>query len=404
MNLYLLLIFLCPIVVSNIGTKSAEEDWWEFGNFYQIYPRSFKDSDGDGIGDLNGRSIEPIKILYAKYKNNFFIAGITEKLSYLKELGITGIWLSPIFKSPMVDFGYDISDYYDIHKDYGTLEDFDRLVEKCKTLGIRLIVDFVPNHTSDQHEWFQNSINGVQGYEDFYIWHPGKIDRQSGNREPPSNWLCAFRGSAWEWNDQRQKYYLHQFAIQQPDLNYRNPIVRERIKDVLEFWLNRGVSGFRVDAVTTLIEVEPDANGIYLDEPISNSCSDPDAACYLNHKYTQNQDETFGLVYEWRSFLDQYQNEHGGESRIMMTEVYAEIDTYMRYYGDDDHSGSQIPFNFLFLYQTNATSNAKDFKRLSDLWLLNMPSGNQANWVVRTLVLTDNSTDFLSKVLSFIEK
>lgn len=194
------------------GKTASADEWWEYGNFYQIYPRSFQDSDGDGIGDLNG---------------------ITTRLSYLKYLGVSGIWLSPIFQSPMVDFGYDISDYYAIQDEYGTMEDFDRLVQRCKSLGIKLILDFVPNHTSDQHEWFIQSKAGNDKYKDYYIWANGKND----NKDPPSNWRSRFTGSAWLLDKTRNQYYYHFFLKEQPDLNYRNPDVVNEMKNVLRFWL-----------------------------------------------------------------------------------------------------------------------------------------------------------------------
>lgn len=161
----------------------------------------------------------------------FFVLGITEKLEHLKEIGITGTWLSPIFTSPMADFGYDISDFRSIQPEYGTLEDFDRLVKKAKSLDIKIILDFVPNHSSDEHEWFIKSENNEPGYEDYYVWHPGYPNpKNASERLPPSNWLSIFRKSAWTWSEKRQEFYYHQFLKKQPDLNYRNPKVVEEMK------------------------------------------------------------------------------------------------------------------------------------------------------------------------------
>lgn len=188
----------------------SDSDWWQTASFYQIYPRSFQDSNGDGIGDLNG---------------------ITERLGYLKEIGIKATWLSPIFKSPMADFGYDISDFYAIQPEYGTMEDFKRLIQKAKELNVKIILDFVPNHSSDESEWFRKSVNREKGYEDFYVWHPGYVDPKNSSKQlPPNNWISVFTKSAWQYNDQRKEFYLHQFAVKQPDLNYRNPIVVEEMK------------------------------------------------------------------------------------------------------------------------------------------------------------------------------
>lgn len=289
-----LLVLWCSVALEcNAQTvKPIKKDWWENGNFYQIYPRSFKDSDGDGVGDLNG---------------------ITDKLDYLKELGVTGVWLSPIFQSPMADFGYDISDYTKIHYEFGTLEDFERLAGHCRALGIKLILDFVPNHTSNEHEWFLKSIKKDPEYKDFYIWHPGHI--VNGTRQPPSNWLSIFRFSAWTWVEERKEYYLHQFLKEQPDLNYRNPKVVEAMKNVLRFWLARGVAGFRCDAVLVMFEKELNkTSGLYDDEPRSNNCNDSQSHCYLNHIYTQDLDETYDMIYQWHSVLEEFKAKNGGDT------------------------------------------------------------------------------------------
>lgn len=188
--------FACQV----LAAAADDDDWWEYGHFYQIYPRSFQDSDGDGVGDLHG---------------------ITLRLPYLKFIGVTGVWLSPVFQSPMKDFGYDISDFRQIHSEFGTIDEFDRLVERCKELDIKLILDFVPNHSSDQHKWFQASADPNhtehEKYKDYYIWHEGRL-LENGTRIAPSNWLSVFRGSAWEWVESRQAYYYHQFLAEQPDL------------------------------------------------------------------------------------------------------------------------------------------------------------------------------------------
>lgn len=176
-----------------LSSNVLGSDWWESGNFYQIYPRSFQDSNGDGIGDLNGKRTYYLRLW--NLKNVLWISGITSRLDYLKDIGITATWLSPIFQSPMEDFGYDISDFTKIHNEYGTLEDFDRLVAKCRKLDIKLILDFVPNHTSDKHEWFVKSAARLDGYDDFYVWHNGKT-AADGTRIEPSNWISEFRNSA----------------------------------------------------------------------------------------------------------------------------------------------------------------------------------------------------------------
>ena len=204
-------------------SNKISKTWWKESVVYQIYPRSFKDSTGDGIGDLNG---------------------ITEKLDYLKNLGITAIWLCPMFDSPNADNGYDIRDYRKIMADFGTMADFDRLVTEMKKRDLRLIMDLVANHTSDEHYWFQEAKKSRDNpYRDYYIWKPKK------DGALPNDWISWFSGSAWEWDEETQEYYLHFFAKKQPDLNWENPKVRQEIYDIMNFWIDKGADGFRLDAI-----------------------------------------------------------------------------------------------------------------------------------------------------------
>lgn len=354
---------IVTIVVSGVGNVSAVSDWWQNGNFYQIYPRSFQDSNGDGVGDLNG---------------------ITARLGYLKDLGVTGIWLSPIFKSPMADFGYDISDYTQIHEEYGTMLDFMNLAARCKELNIKLILDFVPNHSSNEHEWFKLSEAGNATYADYYIWSNGTL-QPDGTRVPPTNWLSIFRGSAWTWSEKRQAYYYHQFLAEQPDLNYRNPGLVENMKEILRLWMSRGVDGFRIDAVPYLFEKMP-----LEDEPLSNNtnCASSQDHCYLNHPYTSDQQETFEMIYQWRAVTDKFKEVHGGDTRILMTEAYTSLPNTVKFYGNSTFPGSQVPFNFELISYTNISSTAIDFKTNIDNWLKAMPNGTEyrANWVVSICV------------------
>lgn len=204
--------------------------WWKEAVFYQIYPRSFCDSNGDGIGD---------------------IPGIISKLNYLQDLGIDAIWLSPVYKSPNRDYGYDIEDYYDINPEYGTLEDMKKLFHEAKKRNIRIIMDLIINHTSDQHPWFQMSRNPRSRYRDFYIWRDGKKDFL-GHVEPPNNWTSFFTGPAWTRDPKSGQYYLHIFTKQQTDLNYQNPKVINEIKKVMNYWLDMGAAGFRYDAIDNI--------------------------------------------------------------------------------------------------------------------------------------------------------
>jgi oligo-1,6-glucosidase len=202
----------------------AEIVWWKIAVFYAIWPRSFNDSNGDGIGDING---------------------ITQKLDYLQELGVTAVWLSPIFKSPGKDFGYDVSNYLEIDPEFGTLEDVKTMLKEAKERGIKFIFDLVINHTSNEHEWFQKSIQKIDKFKDYYIWNTN-----DEKNKPPSNWGAIFGGSVWEFNKDRENYYFHMFAPEQPDLNLSNNDVLDEIKNIVEQWTNWGVSGFRLDAAS----------------------------------------------------------------------------------------------------------------------------------------------------------
>ncbi len=200
--------------------------WWKDRVVYQIYPRSFQDSNGDGIGD---------------------IPGIISRLDELKKLGVGVIWLSPVYRSPDADNGYDISDYKDIDPKFGTLDDMDRLFAEAKQRDIRVIMDLVINHSSDEHEWFQKSRDRIEPYTDYYIWKPAKADGS-----PPNNWTSFFMGSVWTWDEKRGEYYLHLFDKKQPDLNWRNPRIMAEVKDIMRFWLTRGAAGFRCDVINVL--------------------------------------------------------------------------------------------------------------------------------------------------------
>ncbi|KAF2880410.1 hypothetical protein ILUMI_25767 [Ignelater luminosus] len=319
-------------------TRAKELDWWQNAVVYQIYPRSFKDSDNDGNGDIKG---------------------IIEKLDHLIDAGVTAAWLSPIYKSPGKDNGYDISDFRDINETYGTMDDFKELVSQAKQKGLKIILDFVPNHSSDQHEWFQKSENKEPGYEDYYIWIDGPSDT------PPNNWTSYFHGPAWTYSKKRKQWYLHQFSTYQPDLNYRNEKVVQEMKDVLTYWLDIGVDGFRIDIISALFE-HPE----FPDGPLPH------------HVYRNDQPETYDMVYQWRKLLDDYQEEHPGDTRIIMTESYSEVDKIMPYYGNETHNGVHFPFNFWFIQHLNKNSDARDIKSIIDKWLTYMPHRFTPDWVL----------------------
>ncbi len=247
--------------------------WWRDGIVYQIYPRSFMDQNQDGLGDLNG---------------------ITEKLDYLRWLGVDAIWLSPIFPSPDVDFGYDVSDYCDIHPRYGTLADFDRLVSEAHRREIRIVLDMVLNHTSDQHIWFQQALQSKDNpYHDWYLWQtPGP------NGKEPNNWASVFGGSGWKYIPHLGQSYFHFFYPQQPDLNWRNPEVRKAAENIFRFWLERGVDGFRLDVI----------NACFKDECFPNNPFKPGLRKFdrQHHRFDMDQPEMIPFLKEIRAWLDQY--------------------------------------------------------------------------------------------------
>lgn len=219
--------------------SEVKKDWYKELVVYQIWPRSFCDGDGDGIGDLKG---------------------VYSKLDYLQSLGVNAIWFSPLYPTPNADYGYDIADYRDINPEYGTLDDFKMVLEGAHERGMKVIMDLVVNHTSDEHEWFKESLKGEDNpYHDYYFWRKGKDDKK-----PPNNWLSTFEGGAWEYNADLDKYYLHVFAKKQPDLNMDNPKVREEVKDIMRYWLDMGVDGFREDVITFISKAEGLPNGFPL--------------------------------------------------------------------------------------------------------------------------------------------
>jgi alpha-glucosidase len=288
--------------------------WWQRGIIYQIYPRSFMDSNGDGVGDL---------------------PGIIRKLDYLSWLGVDAVWLSPIFPSPMADFGYDVSDYTDIHPLFGTLADFDRLVAEAHRRHLKIILDYIPNHTSDQHPWFGASRSSRHHPKrNWYIWRdPGAAGG------PPNNWRSVFGGSAWEWDGASGQYYYHAYLKEQPDLNWRHPEVQAVMLDVLRFWLERGVDGFRVDALRQLIKDEQ-----LRDNP-PNPLYHPSLGPYdaLLPVYTTDRVEVHEMIASMRRIIDAY------EERLLIGELYLPIERLVTYYGVHG-SGVHLPFNFHLIH------------------------------------------------------
>lgn len=290
--------------------KNNEYPWWQKGIVYEVYVRSFMDSNGDGIGDL---------------------PGILSKLDYLQWLGVDALWLTPIYPSPLKDFGYDVADYKGIHPQYGTMQDFDKLLKEVHNRGMKLIMDLVPNHTSDEHPWFLESRSSKNNPKrDWYIWQDAKKDGS-----PPNNWIGVFGGSAWEWDEHTQQYYLHSFLKAQPDLNFRNKEVQEAIFSVMRFWLDKGIDGFRVDSIAHLIK----------DEWLRDNPYNPDytpsmpLTQQLMQIFSTNQPQVHEVIHAMRDVLDEYEN------KVMIGEMYLSVSGIVSYYGREN-KGVQLPANF----------------------------------------------------------
>jgi len=310
-------------------------DWWRTGVIYQIYPRSFQDSNGDGVGDLEG---------------------VRQRLDYLTGLGIDAVWLSPFYPSPQADFGYDVSDYCDVDPMFGTLEDFDRLLDDLHDRGMKLIIDWVPNHTSDQHPWFVESRSSRDNPKrDWYVWGDPKRDGS-----PPNNWQSQFGGVAWQWDEQTSQYYLHSFLAAQPDLNWRNPQVESAMLDTLRFWLDRGVDGFRMDVVAFIMK-DPDLR------------DDPEPPTD-EHPRSREHDDVHTAFRRIGAVLDEYE-----PARFSIGEIY-EPDwlRWASYYGRNLDELT-MPFNFTLLH---APWNARVFRNLVDSCDAAVPVGAWPNYVL----------------------
>jgi alpha-glucosidase len=314
--------------------------WWQQGLIYQIYPLSFMDSNGDGHGDLRG---------------------IVSRLDYCRWLGVDAVWLSPIYPSPMIDFGYDISDFTDIHPLFGSLSDFDALISEARRLGIKVLLDYVPNHSSDQHPWFLQSRSSRNNpYRGWYIWRdPGP------GGGPPNNWLGAFGGSAWEWDENTGQYYLHSYLKEQPDLNWRNPGVVQAMLDVLRFWLDRGVSGFRVDSIAHLMK-----DTEFRDNPV-NPDWDPATGPYFRYLpvHCRDHPDTAAVIRRIRQIIDEY------EDCVLIGEAYLSLERTVAYYG----AGVHLPFNFALI---TSPWNALEVHRIIRTYESLLGPDQWPNWVL----------------------
>ncbi len=327
-----------------MAKQDGTSSWWQRAVIYQVYPRSFQDTNGDGIGDLEG---------------------VRRRLDHFAKLGIDTIWLSPIYPSPMADFGYDVADYGDINSLFGTMADFDRLIADVHARGMRLVLDFVPNHSSDQHPWFVTSrASRNNSKRDWYIWR----DPAPGGG-PPNNWLSHFGGIAWTLDEATGQYYLHSFLKEQPDLNWRNPQVKQAMFDVLRFWLGKGVDGFRVDVIWCLIK----------DEHLRDNPPNPDWKPGMSSRdrmiptYDCDRPEMMDLVEEMRVVLDNYPGD-----RLLIGEIYLPLDRLVAYYGPGLR-GAQMPFNFLLI---GAAWTADSIAKIVADYNAALPPGAWPNWVL----------------------
>ncbi|CAH0393663.1 unnamed protein product [Bemisia tabaci] len=338
------------------NSLSAELDWWETSVIYQIFPWSFKDSNGDGIGDLNG---------------------IYEKLDYIKDLGVDVVWIQPVYRSPMIDMGYDPISMREIDPIFGTLDDMKRLIQGAHERDLKVLMDFVPNHTSNESEWFKRSVEREEPYTDYFIWHDGRPVNNT-HRVEPNNWISQFTDhSAWTWNDKRQQYYFHHFSEEQPDLNLRNPKVQGELESLLRFWLDLGADGFRVDAVPYFFEAAH-----LRDEPEIND-TDISSNFYKRlHIYTMRQPENLQILQSWREFLDSYKKKDG-ITRLLAVEDTGPMEGIIPLFGNESHPAAHFPFNYGLLYLDYTMNVTVLDKTIHDL-VDQLPINRLPNWMTES--------------------
>ena len=344
-------------MISDENTQDPK--WWQTGVIYQIYPRSFKDTSGNGIGDLEGI------ISKLDYLNDGIIG--PEKGGTSSSLGIDAIWLSPFYPSPMADFGYDVADYVDVDPMFGDLTTFDRLVDEVHKLGMKIIIDYVPNHSSDQHPWFMESRSSrTNPKRNWYIWRDPKPDGS-----PPNNWGSLFGGPAWTLDEETGQYYLHQFLKEQPELNWREPEVKQALFDVLRFWMDRGVDGFRMDVIGMLLK-DPELRDNPVDPNADSDLHDLKAYWRLVHEYNEDLDEVHEILREFRELAEQYSD------RCLVGEVWYEQPRWIMYYGQNGDE-LHLPFNFGLL---DLSWDAVAFHRFVDEMEVALPPFGWPNYVL----------------------
>jgi alpha-glucosidase len=324
--------------------RTENRPWWERGVVYQVYPRSFQDSNSDGVGDL---------------------AGIERRLDYIANLGVDAIWLSPIFPSPMADFGYDVADYCDVDAMFGTLDDLDRLIAAAHARGLKLLLDFVPNHSSSDHPWFVESrASRDSAKRDWYIWRDAKPDGG-----PPNNWISDFGGSSWTWDETTGQYYLRAFLPEQPDLNWRNPHVKEAMLDVLRFLFERGIDGFRIDVLWHIVKAE----GLP-DNPVNTAwrpgINERDRVIQL---HSTDQPEAHAISAEMRAIADEYGD------RVLIGEIFLPNDRLARWHGTPERPQVHLPFNFVLI---ESPWEAEKLGPIIAEYESSIPEWGWPNWVI----------------------
>ncbi|NXO51539.1 SLC31 protein, partial [Aramus guarauna] len=349
-------IVLVCATIAIIALSPKCLDWWQASPIYQIYPRSFKDSNKDGNGDLKG---------------------IQEKLDHITYLNIKTIWITSFYKSPLKDLGYGAEDFYDIDPMFGSMSDFEKLLAAIHDRGLKVIMDLIPNHTSDKHRWFQLSRNQTGKYTDYYIWQ--NCTQAAGSVTPPNNWVSVFGNSSWQFDDVRKQCYFHQFGKEQPDLNFRNPAVLQEIHDIIKFWLGKGIDGFSFSAVKFLLEATH-----LRDEPQVNESQNPETITgysQLYHDYTTTQVGMHDIIRSFRQTMNQFSSEPG-RYRFMGSDGDEQdnIEATMMYYGTTFIQEADFPFNFNLINMKNLSGNS--IFEAVNLWMKNMPAGKWPNWVV----------------------
>uniref|UniRef100_A0A182Q3U1 alpha-glucosidase n=1 Tax=Anopheles farauti TaxID=69004 RepID=A0A182Q3U1_9DIPT len=364
---HLRLVFWAALAINAAAVHSQsdlhpqQDAWWESAVFYQLLPRSYRDSNGDGNGDLRG---------------------ILERFDHLIDLGVTGICLGPVFRSPMRADGFDVSDFRAIDPVYGTMAEFEELLVRAKAAGLRVVLDLVPNHTSEQHEWFQKSMRKNEAYRDYYILREGggESEEEEETSVLPNNWQSQYHTVAWKKIARGSEYYLHQFDVTEPDLNYRDAKVRQEMLDIIRYWLDRGLDGIRFERVNYLYE-----DLQFRDEPPIDPNGTSDSYASLDHIYTRDLSENYVLGSDWRSLFDEYTTTTGGTDsrKLMITSAYTDsLEKTVKWFGVANRPVAHIAQNFGLAREVSNVSRAEDFERVIGEWLSAMPPEGVANWAL----------------------